>query len=117
MNKHGRKENLKPIDNKSDVINEAKSIGRINARKEFNVALTLRTLAQDYNAAPIAYESAIQLAKEGKPDALIKLLGLAKEPETQNIKLDGGVEVQKVFIEAKKQKAAEKHIKDFIDDK
>ena len=96
---------------------EAKSIGQIEARKEFNVALTLRTLAYDYNAAQIAYKSAVILAKMGKPDALIKLLGLAKEPETQNINLNGGVEVQKVFVDAETKQKTKKHIQDFIDGK
>ena len=96
---------------------EAKSNGQIEKRKEFNVALTLRTLAQDYDAAAIAYTSAVALAKMGKPDALIKLLGLAKEPETQNINLNGGVEVQKVFIDAETKKKANNHIDEIINKK
>ena len=73
---------------KNQPTDEAKSTGQINARKEFNVNCTLRTLAQSYDATKIAYESAIECAKNGKPDALIKLLGLAKEPEKQELKLD-----------------------------
>ena len=92
----------------------AKSNGQVEARKEFNVNLTLRTLAQSYDATKIAYESAIECAKKGKPDSLIKLLGLAKEPEAQNINLNGGVEVQKIFIDAKTKKEVDKHVKDFI---
>ena len=95
---------------------ESKSKGQIEARKEFNVNLTLRTLAQSYDATKIAYESAIQCAKNGKPDSLIKLIGLAKEPEAQNINLNGGVEVQKVFIDEKTKKEVDKHVKDFIND-
>lgn len=72
---------------KNQPTEEAKSNGQIEARKEFNVNLTLRTLAQSYNATQIAYKSAIKLAEEGKPDPLIKLLGLAKEPEKQEIDL------------------------------
>lgn len=97
-------------------LDEAKSQGQIEARKEFNVNCTLRTLAQSYDATKIAYESSIKLAKKGKPEPLIKLLGLAKEPEAQNIKLDGGVEVQKIFVDAKTKREVKKHIKDFIDD-
>lgn len=96
-------------------LDKEKSTGQIEARKEFNVNLTLRTLAQSYNATQIAYESAIECAQNGKPDPLIKLLGLAKEPEAQNINLNGGVEVQKVFIDEATKKEAKKHIKDFIE--
>lgn len=98
-------------------LDEEKSIGQIDARKDFNVNLTLRTLAQSYNATQVAYESAIKLAEQGKPDPLIKLLGLAKEPEAQNINLNGGVEVQKVFIDAKTKKSTDEHIDDFLNDK
>ena len=98
-------------------LDEVKSKGQIEARKEFNVRCTIRTLAQDYNALPIAYESAIRNAQNGKPDALIKLIGLGCENETQNINLNGGVEVQKVFIDSKTKKCTDKHIDDFLNDK
>ena len=40
---------------------------------------------------------------------------IGEKPENK-INLDGGVEVQKVFIDAKTKQEADKHIKDFISD-
>lgn len=96
-------------------LDKEKSDGQIQSRKEFNVNCTLRTFTENYNAIPTAFDSAIEQAKKGKPESLIKLIQLAKEPEAQNINLNGGVEVQKVFIDDATKKAAKKHIKEFID--
>ena len=40
-----------------------------------------------------------------------------KEPDDQTINLNGGVELQKVFIDEKTKKQTDKHIDDFIDGK
>lgn len=96
---------------------EAKSEGQIKKAITRNIIETLRTNIDNTNLVSEIVKGVAEEVAAGNYKNGIELLKIAKEPETQNIKLDGGVEVQKVFIEAKKQKAAEKHIKDFIDDK
>lgn len=117
MKKHGKKENLKPIDNKSDAINEAKSNGQIEKRKEYNVRCHIRSFIEDKQALDVAFKTALKNAQNGKAKELIELIKLGCENETQKINLDGGVEVQKVFIDAETKKKTQEHIKDFIDGK
>lgn len=112
------KENLKyPIDNSDEEINRRKSEGKIEQSKIKNMLYTARTL---YDNAEILPQLVTNIQKEveaGKNDNAIKFFGLIKENETQNINLNGGVEVQKVFIDSKTKKCTDKHIDDFLNDK
>lgn len=109
--------NQKKFSDEYQPTPEAKSEGQIKKAITRNIIETLRTNIDNTNLVSEIVKGVAEEVAAGNYKNGIELLKIAKEPETQNIKLDGGVEVQKVFIEAKKQKAAEKHIKDFIDDK
>lgn len=110
-------ENLKPVpftkDNQPSP--EAKSEGQRKASITRNILATIRTNIEDTNLIQRIVEGVSKEVDAGNYKNGIELLKIAKEPETQNIKLDGGVEVQKVFIDKVTKQAANKHIDDFID--
>lgn len=96
-------------------LDEAKSKGQINLSIEKNILATLRTEIKSNTTILKDLPQGIQNeVKNGKYDNAIKLLNIIKEPEEQNINLNGGVEVQKVFIDEKVKKKTDKHIDDFI---
>lgn len=95
---------------------EAKSRGHINASIGKNIIATLRTEIQQNTTILKDLPKALQEeVNEGKLDNAIKLLNIIKEPEKQEVKLDGGLEIQKVFIEEATKKDADDHIDKFID--
>lgn len=132
-NKNPKKENLKPIKKGELSKEEAKKRGSAGGKKSVETRRAKKSMKEmlDYLLEKeIANKQGDKaITKEAITAALINqaLKGnvkayevirdtIGEKPENK-IKLDGGVEVQKVFIEAGKKKAAEKHIKDFIDDK
>lgn len=117
MNKQGRIENLNfPIDNSDEEINQRKSEGKIEASIKRNLLATLRTRIDEHNLIDDIVSGVAEEVQEGKYKNAIELLKIAKEPEDKNINLNGGVEVQKVFIDEATKKETQKHIKEFIDD-
>lgn len=110
-------ENLKPVSFTKDnqPTPEAKSEGQKKAAITKNIIATIRTNIEDTNLIQRIVEGVSKEVDAGNYKNGIELLKIAKEPETQNIKLDGGVEVQKVFIDKATKQAANKHIDDFID--
>lgn len=110
-------DNLKPIpftkDNQPSP--ESKSEGQRVAAINRNILATIRTNIEDVNLIQRIVQGVSKEVDNGQYKNGIELLKIAKEPETQNIKLDGGVEVQKVFIEKATKQAADNHIDDFID--
>lgn len=99
-------------------LNEAKSGGQINLSIEKNILATLRTEIKSNTTILKDLPQGIQEeVRNGKYDNAIKLLNIIKEPEAQSINLNGGLEVQKVFIDAQTKKKTDKHIDDFIDGK
>lgn len=120
--------NLKPFSERT--LAERRELGKKGAEKTNQIKAERKTLAELMKVAlslpnvetgeinEIAITNAIiNKAAKGDVSAYQTIRDTIGEKPENKIKLDGGVEVQKVFIEAKKQKAAENHIKDFIDDK
>ena len=97
-------------------LDEAKSKGQINLSIKRNLLETLRTRIDEHNLIDDVVSGVVEEVQEGKYKNAIELLKIAKEPEAQNINLNGGVEVQKVFIDEATKKETQKHIKEFIND-
>lgn len=95
-------------------LNDKKSNGQIARSIAVNNLYRLRTMwgNSEINGELIA--GIEEEVKNGKYDNAIKLFNVIKETEAQNINLNGGIEVQKVFIDEKTQKNTDKHIDDFI---
>lgn len=108
--------NLRPIDNSDEAVNEAKSKGKINASINRNLLASLRTELNKKNLIKKVVAGVLQEVKNGKYVNAIKLLDIAKEKESQEINLNGGAELQKVFVDEKTKKEADKHIDSFIND-
>lgn len=110
-------DNLKPIPFTKDnqPTPESKSEGQRVAAINRNILATIRTNIEDVNLIQRIVQGVSKEVDNGQYKNGIELLKIAKEPETQNIKLDGGVEVQKVFIEKATKEAADNHIDNFID--
>lgn len=106
--------NLTPIDNTDEEINNAKSNGKIESSSERNIRLCLETKLFKVKAVDLVVDDAVA-NKDYR--ALRELIKIAKGNEDQNINLNGGLEVQKVFIEEKTKKQTDKHIDDFINGK
>lgn len=94
--------------------NEAKSNGQIARSKKNNIICTARTLFEKAGILDKVMENISEEVKNGINRNAIEMLKIIKEPETQNIKLDGGVEVQKVFITKEEKNETDKHIDDII---
>lgn len=116
MNKHGKIENLRPIDNSDEAINQAKSRGKIEASIKRNLLETLRSRIDEWDLVDKVVSGVNSEVNNGNLKNAIELLKIAKEPEKQEINLNGGVEIQKVFIDEATKKEAKRHIKEFIDD-
>jgi hypothetical protein len=95
---------------------EAKSEGAIKANAEKNILLNLRTKLNEFKTVDKVVEGVNKEIENGVYKNAIELLKIAKEPEKQEINLNGGVEVQKVFIDEATKKETQKHIKEFIND-
>lgn len=95
---------------------EAKSEGAIKANAEKNILLNLRTKLNEFKTVDKVVEGVNKEIENGVYKNAIELLKIAKEPEKQEINLNGGVEIQKVFIDEATKKETQKHIKDFIND-
>ena len=96
-------------------LDEAKSIGQINLSIEKNIVATLRTEIKTNTTILKDLPRGIQEeVRNGKYENAIKLLNIIKEPDEQKINLNGGLEVQKVFIDEKTKKKADEHIDDII---
>lgn len=111
--------NLKPVLYSKDnqPTPEAKSEGQRIASINKNILATIRTNIEDTNLIQRIVQGVSKEVDEGNYKNGIELLKIAKEPETQNINLNGGVEIQKVFVDAETKKKTQQHIQDFIDGK
>ncbi|MBR2526580.1 hypothetical protein IKE67_08970 [bacterium] len=87
MNKHGKIENLRPIDNSDEAINQAKSRGKIEASIKRNLLETLRSRIDEHNLIDDIVSGVVEEVQEGKYKNAIELLKIAKEPEKQEINL------------------------------
>jgi len=95
---------------------EAKSEGAIKANAEKNILLNLRTKLNEFKTVDKVVEGVNKEIENGVYKNAIELLKIAKEPEDKNINLNGGVEIQKVFIDEATKKETQQHIKEFIND-
>lgn len=106
--------NLRAIDNSDPKINEAKSNGQIERSKRNNIICTARTLFENADILPELVNGIKEEVKNGSYKNALDFFKAIKEPDAQDINLNGALEVQKVFVEEKTQKATDKHIDDFI---
>ena len=98
-------------------LDEAKSEGQVNLSIEKNILATLRTEIKTNTTILKDLPQGIQEeVKNGKYENAIKLLNIIKEPEDKTINLNGGLEVQKVFIDEKTKKSTDEHIDKFLND-
>ncbi|MBE7084257.1 MAG: hypothetical protein E7373_06640 [Clostridiales bacterium] len=112
-------ENLKKADDFSSTNQpspEAKSRGKIEASIKRNLLETLRSRIDEWDLVDKVVSGVNSEVDNGNLKNAIELLKIAKEPEKQEINLNGGVEVQKVFIDEATKKETQKHIKEFIND-
>ena len=110
-NKNPKKENLKPIRTEK----EARIKGQNGGIKSGEVRRAKKTMKEmlDY-----LLEKEIENKKGDKAstqEAYEVIRDTIGEKPENKIKLDGGVEVQKVFVDKATKQAANKHIDDFID--
>ena len=98
-------------------LDEKKSEGQIERAKNTNLLCSARTLFQNADILPDLIANVKKEVLNGNNRNAIDLLKVIKEPEAQDINLNGGIEVQKVFIDEKTKKATDKHIDDFINGK
>lgn len=102
---------------KNQPSDEAKSNGQIKRSADINIRKCLETKLFEEKAVDLVVADALKHIKEGNGTPLRELIKIAKGNETQDINLNGGIEVQKVFIDEKTKKATDKHIDDFINGK
>ena len=95
-------------------LDEKKSEGQIERAKNTNLLCSARTLFQNADILPDLIANVKQEVLNGNNKNAIDLLKVIKEPEAQDINLNGGIEVQKIFVEEKTKKQTDKHIDDFI---
>jgi hypothetical protein len=95
---------------------EAKSKGQVNLSIKKNLIETLRSRIDEWDLVDKVVSGVNSEVDNGNLKNAIELLKIAKEPEKQEINLNGGVEIQKVFIDEATKKETQKHIKDFIND-
>jgi len=98
-------------------LDDKKSQGMIQARKEKNLIYTARTLYENSNILPKLIENIQNEVDNGNNKNAIELFKVIKEPEDKVINLNGDVGVKKVFITPEQRKAAINHINEVINDK
>ena len=96
-------------------LDDKKSQGRIDHFACRNILESLRTKTSETDILQDMVDTIAKETKTGKIDNALKLVGLIKEPEDKTVKLQGGFQVQKVYVDAKTKKATKKHIDEFID--
>ena len=97
-------------------LDEAKSEGQIEVSIKKNLIETLRTNISDTSLVSKIVEGVNREVENGVYKNGIELLKIAKEPEDKTINLNGGLEVQKVFIDEKTKKSTDEHIDKFLND-
>ena len=97
-------------------LDEAKSKGQIEVSIKKNLIETLRTNISDTSLVSKIVEGVNREVENGVYKNGIELLKIAKEPEDKTINLNGGLEVQKVFIDEKTKKSTDEHIDKFLND-
>lgn len=112
-NKKSQK-NLKPIDNSDPQINEAKSRGQIKRSANINIRKCLETKLFEEKAVDLVVADALKHIKDGNGMPLRELIKIAKGNEAQDINLNGGIEVQRIYIDEKTKKKTDEHIDGFI---
>lgn len=118
--------NLKPFSERTQA--ERRELGKKGAEKTNKLKAERKTLADLMKIAlsmpnvetgeinEIAITNAIiNKAAKGDVSAYQTIRDTIGEKPENKIKLDGGVEVQKVFVDKATKQAANKHIDDFID--
>lgn len=110
--KKGRIDNLKghKFPKAPQGLDDKKSKGQINLAKNNNIICTARTLFEASEILPELINNIQEEVQNGLNKNALELLKIIKEPEQQNIKIDGGAVVQKVFVTEKELKEVREHI-------
>ena len=95
-------------------LDNQKSEGQIERSKKNNIICTARTLFENADILPELVNGIKKEVENGNYKNALDFFKAIKEPDAQDINLNGGVEVQKVFIDETTKKEAKQHIKDFI---
>ena len=113
-NPHPKQNNVFP--KSPQGLDDKKSEGQINLSIEKNLLETLRTNIKDTQLVSKIVEGVNKQVENGIYKNGIELLKIAKENEKQDISFNGGLEIQKVFIDEKTKKTTDEHIDKFLND-
>lgn len=97
-------------------LDEAKSKGQIKKSKTLNVLATLRTEMFNRDIIPKILDVVQVEVEAGNAKNAIELLKITKEPEKQEINLNGDVGIQKVYVTKREQKKVKDHIAEVINE-
>lgn len=111
-NPHPKQNNVFP--KSPQGLDDKKSEGQINLSIEKNLLETLRTNIKDTKLVSKIVKGVNEEVENGNYKNGIELLKIAKENEKQDISFNGGLEIQKVFIDEATKKNADKHIDEFL---
>ena len=95
-------------------LDQEKSEGQITSSSKTNIRKCLETKLFERKAVDATVDNAFEELKKGNGAPMRELIKIAKGNETQDISLNGGVEVQRVYIDKETKEAYRKHIYDFI---
>ena len=95
-------------------LDEAKSQGMIEARKEKNLILSARTLYDNAEILPKLIDNIKNEVDNGINKNAIEMFKVLKEPEEKTINLNGEMGIKKIYITPKQRKEAINHITEVI---
>jgi len=95
-------------------LDDKKSQGMIEARKQKNLIMTARTLYESADILPKLIDNIKEEVDAGLNKNAIKMFEVLKEPEEKTINLNGEVGVKKVYVTPEQRKAAIEHIHEVI---
>lgn len=95
-------------------LDEAKSSGQIQRAKNTNLICTARTLFENADILPDLINNVKKEVENGFNKNAINLLKVIKEPEDQNINLNGELGFKKVYIDAETRSQTDEHIDKLI---
>ena len=86
------------FDKSPQDLNDKKSQGMIEARKQKNLIMTARTLYESAEILPKLIDNIKEEVDNGLNKNAIELFKVLKEPEENTINLNGNVGVKKIYV-------------------
>ena len=102
------------FDKSPQDLNDKKSQGMIEARKQKNLIMTARTLYESAEILPKLIDNIKEEVDNGLNKNAIELFKVLKEPEENTINLNGNVGVKKIYVTPEQRKNAIEHIHEVI---